>query len=294
MHLRCVLTLAAVLLAGTARAQDQKIIRSLSAEQLEAMLKTFNIEYKKVKSKVEGNFLYDYKKNNYNLRVYLFKGKDLMVDAELNAAALEKINDWNINAKFSRASLHKDDKGSFSVLEWNLDLVGGVTEETVRHFLNTFDDEVRAFSDFLDKKGGAVAKNVEPKEEKTYKEVSSELVEKVLKDAGLDFKKTEMTDNPGQFIYELTGKDQKLRLHNWGKDLMIDARFKKIGLEKVNKWNTQRNFVRAVDYKVKNQEFTALEANLDCAGGVSEGILRYFVTVFDEEVRAFAKFIDAE
>ncbi len=273
----------------TGRGGSDKIYRSLSTDQMEAMLKSFNVDYKKLESKTKGNYYYDYKKDNYTLRLYFFGGKDLMIDTVFNEQPLTKLNEWNTRAKFSRACQNKDDKGLFTTLEFNLDLLGGVTEGTIKQFMKTFDEEVRAFDKFLGGKGSpGPAPTVT--DEKLITEVPAETIEKILDGLNHKYKKTPLPKNAG-FAYDFTSKNNKIRLYNWGKDLMIDANFKKIPLDKINKYNLDRKFIRAVSYRSKDGDYSALESNLDCSGGVSESIIRYFITTFDGEISAYAKYV---
>ena len=72
---------------------------------------------------------------------------------------------------------------------------------------------------------------------------------------------------------------------------MLEARFAKIPLDKVNQYNLDRKFIRAVAYNTKKGEYTRLEVNLSFAGGVTESILRNFISVFEEDVEAFAAYV---
>ncbi len=281
------LALALVLLPQQARSQEGKVFRTLSNDALEGLLKRFKIEYKKQDAKLANIAIYDFKKKNLEVRLYNFQGKDLMLDALFDPMPLPKVNQWNVIAKFSRAVLNKDEKGPFTAVESNLNFAGGVTEETVREFLTTFDDELEKFSRFA--ASGPDAK-VAVKEEKVFKEASSELVEKILDELDFKFKKAELPKGQG-FSYEYTAKGATMVLTNWGKDVMVASRFKKVPLETVNKYNLDRKFIRAGVGKNSKGEFTSLEANLDCTGGISEGILRHFIAVFEGEVRDFAAFL---
>ena len=51
-----------------------------------------------------------------------------MLDAVFRKLPFDRINEWNRNAKFSRAVLQTSPKGDYTTLESNLDLIGGVTE----------------------------------------------------------------------------------------------------------------------------------------------------------------------
>ena len=60
------------------------------------------------------------------------------------------VNEWNVQAKFSRAVRLKGDKGVVS-LESQLDCIGGVTDAIIRQFINRFDGEMQQFTKFAKK-----------------------------------------------------------------------------------------------------------------------------------------------
>lgn len=265
------------------RAQDETVHKQLTSEQMENILKSLNVEYKKVDGGREGTYFYDFTRQNYKLRLHFFGGKDIMLDALFKDFPLDKLNQWNTKAKFSRASLHKDDKGPFTAVESNLDILGGVTQGTIEQFFKSFDQEVRAFDTFI---GGSPSPG---KDEKIVTNVSDELIEKLLGSLNLKYKKVQ---GKGVTAFDFEANRHALRLSNFGgKDLMIDARFKVIPLEKINKYNIDNKFIRAVYYKTDKGEHVALESNLDCVGGVSESIIRYFINEFNGDVKKFAKYV---
>ncbi len=96
-------------------------------------------------------------------------------------------------------------------------------------------------------------------------------------------------------MFDFALADHNLRLYNFGgKDLMIDVHFKKVSLEDANRYNFNRKFVRVVNYKGKDVEYTALEGNLDCEAGVTEGMIRHWILSFGEDVRHFADYAKKE
>src|SRR5579863_8078778 len=145
--------LAAVLVLGmfSRGVGAQEIVyRMLTPEQLEKMLKSSRIEYKKLVDKKANTFFYDYKMKDFNLRLYYLGGKQLMLDSLFAAMSLEKVNEWNLGAKFTRASLGKDDKGgSFTVIDTHLNLRGGVTQGAVKEFLKAFVEDLEEFQSFV-------------------------------------------------------------------------------------------------------------------------------------------------
>ena len=261
-------------------AQDDKVFKLISTEQTETLLSSLKIEFKKTPAKKEGIFYYDFQRGGHSVRLYWYGGKDLMLDAVFGKMSLEQVNAWNTRAKFSRACLHKDDKGEFIALEANLDILGGVTESTIRQFMNVFEDEVKAFAKFV---GGSAG------DDRIYTKLAADKLEAILKGLNIDFKKAEVKG--GVVAYDFESNKHKLRLLSFGgDDLMIDAHFKKLPLADVNQYNLNRKFISCVAYNMDGNEYTALEANLDCVGGVSDSIVRHFLRAFDEEVKEFSKF----
>jgi len=272
------------LAVAAGRAQDANVFKSISAEQTEKLLESMKIDFKKKPAAKEGLFYYDFQRGGHSLRLYWFGGKDLMLDVVFAKMPLEQVNTWNVRAKFSRACLHKDAKGEFVALEANLDILGGVTEGTVKQFIQVFDDEVKAFAKFVGASTG---------DERIYTKVAPDKLEAILKDLNVEFKKAEVKG--GVLAYDFESNKHRLRLVSFGgDDIMIDAHFKKLPLADVNQYNLNRKFIRCVAYNMNGTEYTALEANLDCAGGVSDGIVRHFIRAFDAEVQEFSKYVQGK
>jgi Putative bacterial sensory transduction regulator len=282
--------LAAALVLGIfARGVEaQEIVyRMLTPDQLEKMLKGSRIEYKKLADKKANTFFYDYKSKNFNLRLYFLGGKQLMLDSLFAAMSLERVNEWNLGAKFTRAGLGKDDKGgSFTVIDSHLNLRGGVTQAAIKEFLNAFVADLEEFQSFV--RASEPRKDV-AKEEKTFQEIPPDLLERILEDLKIKYAKVPLPDGSIAFQYE--SKDSKIVLMNWGKDMMLEAKFPKLSLEKVNQYNLDRKFIRAVAYNNKKGEYTGLEANMSFLGGVTESIVRNFIAVFEEDVRECALYV---
>ena len=86
-------------------------------------------------------------------------------------------------------------------------------------------------------------------------------MEKMLDDLKIKYTKSPLTN--GSVAYQYQVGSANVVLTNWGKDLMLEAKFPKISLEKVNQYNVNRKFIRTVSYNNKKGEFTTLEANLN-------------------------------
>jgi hypothetical protein len=129
-------------------------------------------------------------------------------------------------------------------------------------------------------------------QEKVYRHVSSDKLEGILKDLSIAPKKT-ADKQEGVFFYEFERSNYKIRLHNYnGKDLWIDTVFGDQGtLKLVNGWNVQAKFSRAVLLKAGNTSSISLESQIDCLGGVTDGMVRQFINRFDGEIKQFAKYL---
>jgi hypothetical protein len=128
-------------------------------------------------------------------------------------------------------------------------------------------------------------------DKKIVHNVTAERIEAILKEIGVDYKKSAGKSEGIQF-YDFDRNNYKIRLHNYqGKDLWIDAFFSDaLSAEEVNQWNSRAKFSRAVQLKGDKQA-VSLEAQLDCMGGVNDLIVRQFIRRFDGEVLQFVKFL---
>jgi uncharacterized ubiquitin-like protein YukD len=270
-----------VVLLVPAVAPAQEVFKEISPERLEGILSGMSLQFTKADGG-KGIYYYTYKRKNLDLRLTDYNGKDLMIDIYLPAIDMKDVNRWNRMAKFSRASLGKDaNKKDSVILESNLDLLGGVTEDTIKHFIRTFDSEITSFGKFT---LPAVAL------EDTYRGIPTAKLEKILKDLKIDYKKDKTAGKDN--FYNYTKNNYSIRISNFGnEDLMIDCVFPPHKVEKINAWNVRHNYVRAVLYPGNGNPYTALEANLDCMGGTSDSIISYFITSFDVEVREFDNYL---
>lgn len=271
--------------AAAGQGQDAKIHKKISVENLEQILKSLDIDFKKSLSPTNKKLVFfTFERNKYKLALHYLNGQDLTLVAEFPPVSIGLINQWNRGAQFSKAVLYQDKSHDYSTLEANLDVAGGVTDDTIRHFIRRYDNEVKRFDNLLFR--------VAVEEEEVITKVTGDRLEKILKELKIKFKKVPAKEADIS-TYELERDSFKVRLHNFkGEDLMLDAVFKEMPLAEVNKYNSGRKFIRVVLYEPdKGKKYTALEANLDCTGGVSDRILRYFIGTFDGELREFAGFI---
>lgn len=127
---------------------------------------------------------------------------------------------------------------------------------------------------------------------KSYRQVPNEAVEKVLQSLELKYQKDEPKDKAGVMFFEFKRGELAYRLYNYGNDLWIETVFEaKLPLEEVNRWNAEAKFTRLVLIEQKDKTSLSLEAQLDCAGGVTDAVIRQYVNRFDEEAKKFTKFM---
>ncbi len=278
MVLACTVIFVAVV--PCARAQDDKVFREMTPEATEKLLKELKIEYAKSSAKKGDEHYYDFTRNNYKIRLTYVSPKELMLDCVFRGLPLEKVNQYNTITRVARASWQSDNSGAFTLLEYGLDITGGATVGTLKQYLTRFDEELRNYDKFVAENASA---------DTFLTEVSDEKLENILKTQGINFTKKANPSGVTTFDFELS--KHKLRLYNFGgKDLMIDAHFKKVSLQVANRYNLNRKFIRVVNYKGKEVEYTALEYNLDCDAGVTEGAIRNWITSFGGDVEHFAEY----
>ena len=142
------LWLAVVPLAGAQN--KEKVYRDLTPAQVEAILNDLTIKFVKTQPpKLPKDYDYDFERNNYKIRLTLSGGKLLWISALFPKASLEKINKWNIKATFSRAVLDRVNDREYAIVEYQLNVLGGVTDNMLRQFVRRFDNEVSSFDQFL-------------------------------------------------------------------------------------------------------------------------------------------------
>jgi hypothetical protein len=140
-----------ILLVVAARGQDPKEIvqRTVSNDLLERVLGDLKIRYEKSTGKTPNTTFYNLDRDHYKIRLGNHGGKHLWLSATFPKTSLQRINDWNVRAKFSRAVLTRQGDRETAVIETQLDCEAGVTEGIIRQSLKRFDKEVRDFDQFL-------------------------------------------------------------------------------------------------------------------------------------------------
>lgn len=268
--------LISLCIATTVRAQDAKVVRELSPEAIAKVLTDLKIEFNKTATPKGEEHYFEFTRGAYRIRLTQFGPQELMLDCVFRGIPIDKVNEWNAMTRLTRASLHDDPSGKVTLLAYGLDLAGGVTEATIQQYVTRFEDELKKYDRYVS-------------DDTVLAAVTDDKLENILKTQGISFKKSVNANGIPLFDFELGG--QKLRLYNFGgKDLMMDVHFRKISLEHANRYNLNRKFVRVVNYRGKDTEYTALEINLDCEGGVTEGMIRNWIISFGEDARHFSEY----
>lgn len=261
--------------------QDDKVFRELTPETVEKMLQGFKIEFKKTSSKKGDEHYYDFTRDAYRIRLTQFSKDEFLLDCVFRGIPLEKVNQWNGSTKVTRANWSKDQSGELTVLEYGLDISGGATAGTIKQYILRFDEELKKYDKYV------AANNTA--EDVILAEVTNDKLESILKTSGINFQKK--TNTAGVVMFDFSLHGHNLRMYNFGgKDLMIDAHFRKITYDEANRYNLNRKFIRVVNYKGKDVEYTALENNLDCEAGVTEGMIRHWIMSFGEDARHFGDY----
>lgn len=278
MHAARMFAVVAFFIAPLAHAQDAKPATELTPEATAKILQELKIEFNKTASKKGDEHYFEFTRNSYRIRLTQFSPTELMLDCVFRGIPLDKVNEWNQLSRFAHVSLHRDASGDVTLLAYSLDVAGGVTAATVQQFLNRFDDELKKYDRFIP-------------DDTILTAVTAEKIESILKSQGIQHKKTSNSKGVPIFDFELNG--QKLRLYNFdGKDLMMDAQYRRIELEHVNRYNLNKKFIRVVNYRdpARNREYTAVETNLDCEAGVTESMIRHWIVSFSEDAQDFAEY----
>ena len=134
---------AGVLLAAPPSVAAQQALSEVSTEQLQQMLEGMGYEVEQPKENVlkfaiEGNTAMIINKKT-NFQFYSFFKKRKSMD-------LKKVNEWNANKRFSRVYLDQDGD---AVIEWDIDLEGGMTPGALKESIRTYRLAVMAFVRFL-------------------------------------------------------------------------------------------------------------------------------------------------
>jgi hypothetical protein len=135
----------------TAEAQTtDKVYHSFAPEQVATFLTDLEIKFTKNQPKdTPRDVDFEFRRKGFDLRLTLREGKMLWIAAYFPKTSLEKINDWNVKAKLSRAVLVRIANKDYAAVEAQLDVGGGCTDNMAKQFIRRFDDEVANFDRFI-------------------------------------------------------------------------------------------------------------------------------------------------
>ena len=125
-----------------------------------------------------------------------------------------------------------------------------------------------------------------------YNKIPAEKLEKILTGMKIEFKKVPGKNDKVDYYDLKRDNGLTIKMHNYqGEDLWLECVFsEKLKLDDVNRWNQRSKYSRAVMLKQDDRATVSLESQLDCLGGVTDAMVRAFVTRFDTDVAAFTKF----
>ena len=129
---------------------------------------------------------------------------------------------------------------------------------------------------------------------KVYRTVSNDTVEQILQGMQIKFRKEERKSKDGSvMLYEYHTGVSTFRLFNYQSDLWLESTYDRpLKLEDVNRWNAQAKFSRLVMIEAEKGKTTlSLESQLDCAGGVTDAVVRQYIGRIDEEAKKLSKFM---
>jgi primary-amine oxidase len=147
----CLVGLALLTQPGPGSGQGTPVLDTVSVRALEDVLDGLNIRYEKSQQKdregrpLPNRYHYRFARTGREVTLFYYNGKELMLQHRQGRLTLDRVNAWNVAALFSRAYTDADG----SVLEWTLDCGAGVTRQTVRNFIQRFDQELVRFERFV-------------------------------------------------------------------------------------------------------------------------------------------------
>jgi hypothetical protein len=127
---------------------------------------------------------------------------------------------------------------------------------------------------------------------KVYRTVTNDGLEKILQSLDLKYQKDERKDKDATITYfDFKRGDHAYRLYNYVNDLWIESTFEKaMKADDINRWNSDAKFSRLVMIPQRDKTMLSLESQLDCLGGVTDAVVKQYINRFDEEAKKFAKF----
>jgi hypothetical protein len=147
---KAILALPVLLLVpvgNRADAQDRDLVAKLTPIELGLIVARFDRDYTEVPKVDRAAFGFQVKTEKAVLSLVGPSGENLRIFAlPPGKATLEKINAWNRDKLYGKAYL---DKSGGIVFEMTLELRGGVTQQNIREWVDTFFINLRQFRAFI-------------------------------------------------------------------------------------------------------------------------------------------------
>jgi hypothetical protein len=169
--LALVVVLFAVCLAIGQSPQDDK----LGSKEVEQILTDLKVQFdKRPQADLKAPPAFDFKISNRPVALSITAGgKALTIQATFAKTPLEKINEWNLSARFSKAYMASKEGIDRTFLERSLELEGPVTTKGVERFVRSFEDEVGHFAKFVrDANGTAMVDGIRPLADEVVRELT--------------------------------------------------------------------------------------------------------------------------
>ncbi len=264
-------------------------IGNVSDAVIEKVLRSLNTQFQR-STLSGGGSRYSFTLDGLKLRIDNYGNHDIMVAASFPKANLDQLNQFNMRNKFIRAvSYSHNTPNQYTALESNLDCAVGVSEEMIRYFITAYVQDAKNFVKFLNGTPLPSTSLPPPPTGAKVVQLNGDFLEQVLRGLNVQFDR-KTGNNLTSYDFNLDGF--AVRLTNFGQDLMIDAVFGDANLDALNRYNVDRKFIRAVSYTNNNGgRYTSLEANLDCAAGVTDEMVRHFITTYVQYARHFSDYL---
>ena len=145
---------AALTSAQDVGVEQPKVLTSISAEEMTQLLDGLLLDYEQ-STDDDGDPIFIIRFADYSGVLVFYDVTDGSAGALLfqafftsgeEAFPLEMVNNWNTARRYTRAYVDADGDAA---LESDLDLAGGVTEETIRRFIRTFSTSLPGFAEAI-------------------------------------------------------------------------------------------------------------------------------------------------
>jgi hypothetical protein len=144
-----ILTLSVLLTLGGGRAvaQDREVVTKLNAIDLSLIVARYDMGYTEIPKLDKAAYSFQVKGERAVMSLVGQGGENLRLFARPKGeASLQTINAWNRDKLYGKAYL---DKSGGIVFEMSLELRGGVTNQNIREWTDTFFISLKQFKEFI-------------------------------------------------------------------------------------------------------------------------------------------------